>query len=121
MGRLDLDAARAERDAARAEAKAEPHELVFKGQAFELPPELPAEFAFALADNDSKRALEELLGDAFSTFWELSPSVDDLTVFGEGIARLYGIGPGEAPASDGSSSNGSSRSRPTSPATTAST
>lgn len=120
MGRLDLDAARAARDAARAEAKAETHELVFKGQAFELPVELPYAVAEALQESDARRALAELLGEEHGrTFFELRPSSKDMEAFAAGLVELYRTSPGESLASVSSLPNGSSPSRPTSSATTA--
>lgn len=115
MGVLDLDAARA----ARTEATGEGHLFVFCGVKFPLPVELPADFAFKLADQDAKGALEALLAERFDEFWALRPSIEDLNALAEGVAKLYGFGtPGESPASAPSSTNGGKRSRPTSPGTT---
>lgn len=109
---FDLDAARA----ARLEAKGEPRLFVFGGRKFELPPELPAEFAYLL--DDAKEALRYLLSDGFDDFWAQRPSREDLTDLVGWITKTYGTSQGESPASDGSSTNGSGRSRRISPTTT---
>lgn len=109
---FDLDVARA----ARAEAKGEQPTFIVGGQKFELPSELPAEFAYLL--HDAKEAMRYLLADDFDDFWAHRPSKEDIVTLVAWIATAYGTSPGESPASDSSSPNGSSRSRPTSPATT---
>lgn len=118
MARLDLDAARA----ARAEAACEQHVVVFGGEEFVLPVEMPAEVAFRFADNDPEAALTVLLGDQWPAFWAKQPTVEDMAELGSGIAAAYGFAsPGESPASGLPSQSFSRRSRPTSPGTTAST
>jgi len=118
MATLDLDAARA----ARAEAAGETHALVFGAVEFPLPAELPADFAFRLADGETRGALEALLAERFEEFWERRPTIEDLTALAEGVAKLYGFGdPGESSASAPSSANGGKRSRPTSSGSTRST
>lgn len=115
MGVLDLDAARA----ARAEAAGERHQLVFQGATFELPVEIPADFAFFLVENKMREALGALLEERFDEFWKLRPSVGDLTELANGVARLYGFGnEGESEASAAPSTNGGKPSRPTSSAST---
>jgi hypothetical protein len=119
MGVLDLDAARA----ARAEASGERHTFIFKEVTFELPVEVPADFAFFLLESKPREALQALIGDErFEEFWALRPSVADLTELAGGVARLYSFGDmGESVASGVSSNNGGRPSRRTSPATTRST
>jgi hypothetical protein len=118
MGMLDLDAARA----ARAEAAGERHAIKFGGVVFELPVEIPADFAFYLVENDARSALRSLLGDRFDEFWALKPSIADLNELAGGVAKLYSFGDvGESVASVTSSKNGGKSSRRTSPATTRST
>lgn len=117
MATLDLDAARA----ARAEKK-ERHHVRLGGQEFELPAEMPSEFAFALADGQPRQALQALLGDRYGEFAALNPSLDDVFELANGVAGLYGVESlGEQLASDVSSSNGGNGSRPTSNASTDST
>lgn len=120
MTRLDLNAARA----ARAEAGRERHEFIFgpDDTVFELPAELPAEFAFLLIENKALEALRVLLGGRFDEFWKLGPTVEDLQELTTGIAQLYSfVDVGESVASVPSSGNGGKSSRPTSPASTAKT
>jgi hypothetical protein len=112
---FDLDAAKA----ARLEARGEPRLFLFGGQKFELPPELPAEFAYLL--DDAKEALQYLLGDQFDDFWAQRPSAQDLIDLVGWISKTYGSDPGESTASGSSSAAGGRRSRPTSRATTRST
>lgn len=112
---FDLDAAKA----ARLEARGEPRWFIFGGQKFELPPELPAEFAYLL--DDAKEALRFLLAEQFDDFWSHRPSAQDLVDLVAWISKTYRADPGESSASGPSSNNGGTRSRPTSRATTRST
>jgi hypothetical protein len=115
MEAFDLDAARA----ARAEAKGETPMFVFGGQKFTLPPEMPAEFAYLL--DDAKEAFRFLLADDFDDFWSHRPSKEDLVELVAVLGKAYGTSLPESAASGGSSPNGGTPSRPTSPATTRST
>ncbi len=112
---FDLDAART----ARLEARGEPRLFLFGGQKFELPAELPAEFAYLL--DDAKEALRFLLVDDFEDFWAQRPSKEDLIDLVAWISKAYGSDPGESTASGSSSKPGGPPSRPTSPVTTRST
>jgi hypothetical protein len=112
---FDLDAARA----ARLEARSELRLFLFGGQKFELPPELPAEFAYLL--DDAKEALRFLLDGQFDDFWAQRPSAEDLIDLVAWITKTYGAALGESTASGSSSTPGGGPSRPTSPATTRST
>jgi hypothetical protein len=112
---FDLDAARA----ARLEARGEPRLFLFGGQKFELPPELPAEFAYLL--DDAKEALRFLLDGQFDDFWAQRPSAQDLIDLVAWITKTYRAALGESTASGSSSTPGGGPSRPTSPATTRST
>lgn len=114
---LDLDAARA----ARAETRTEPHHILFGGQKFKLPVELPWDYFEILDTGDMKEALRFLLDDQFDEFWTHVPSPDDMKELATGIPRLYGFGSGESSASGGSSGPIGSHSRQTSPAATGST
>lgn len=113
---LNLDAARA----ARAEVAGEPPVIVFGGERFTLPRELPADFALRAAAGDLQDALSALFDDDDATrerFWALKPSLNDVLALVEGIGGLYGFdGLGESSASGDSSATTSSPSRPTSPA-----
>lgn len=116
MGTIDLDAARA----ARAETEDGAHDVVLGGQHFALPAELPFAVGNLWAENKTKEGLDMLLGDDAEAFWALRPSVADVTALVAGLAEEYGFGggAGESSASNGSSPNTSSRSRPTSPVST---
>jgi hypothetical protein len=112
---FDLDAART----ARLEARGEPRLFLFGGQKFELPAELPAEFAYLL--DDAKEALRFLLGGDFDDFWALRPSGEDLVELVAWLTKTYGAALGESMVSGNSSKPGGGPSRPTSLATTRST
>lgn len=114
--RIDLDAAKA----ARMEAAGEPHIFVFGGKEFELPHELPVRFGYLIID-DVEEAMRCVLDGQADEFWALEPSNQDISELLMQFRAVYGIGPGESSASAGSSTNGGSRSRPTSPAATRST
>lgn len=115
---LDLDAARA----ARAEAKGEAPTVTLHGEKFTLPAELPMRYVWTLVDGDDMAALKVLFNGQLERFIALDPTREDVLALVAGVPKLYGLGSeGESPASAGSSANGSSRSRPTSGATTAST
>lgn len=105
---IDLDAA-AE---ARAANRGEPIEVVFKGDTFELPAELPADFLELIADDRLTPAMVSLLGEEEAVrFMGHKPSVEDLIEFAQGIAAEYGFpgGLGNSLASGAGSSNTSSR------------
>lgn len=116
MPELNLDAAKA----ARMEAMGEPKVLVFGGETFELPPELLLEHADIFVAGDPKSIITALVGEArIERFMEHKPSLEDVKVLAEGLKGLYGIEVPESSASNGSSPRASSRSRPTSLASTA--
>lgn len=121
MGEFDLEAARA----ARAEAKdAPPPAVTFAGERFVFPAELPMRYVWMLADSDDDRDALKLL---FDGQWDrfvatVEPTREDILALVAEIPKLYGLrSKGESSASAGSSEDGSSRSRPTSPAATRST
>lgn len=116
MGTIDLDAARA----ARAELDEQGPEIVFKGQRFPLPAEMPFSVAELWYKGDTKAGLNLLLAERAEAFWELEPTVQDAQALIRGVSQEYGFGGGspESSASNGSSPSTSSRSRPTSRAST---
>lgn len=115
MGELDLDAARA----ARAEARGESPTVTLGGETFILPAELPMRYVWTLVEGDDMDALKVLFNGQLERFLATDPTREDILALVAGVPKLYGLASqGESPASAGSSSNGSSRSRPTSPATT---
>lgn len=96
---IDLAAARA----ARLEARGEPVTLKWSDDvSFLLPVELPADFALLANEQDFRGAVAALLGEHAREFFELRPSMDDLTELATAAGRVYGMEPGESPASDGS-------------------
>jgi len=118
MADLDLDAARA----ARAEARGEPPTITIGGETFTLPVELPMRYVWTLVDGDDIDALKVLFDSQIDRFLATDPTREDILALVAGVPKLYGLGtPGESSASAGSSSGGSNRSRPTSPAATKST
>lgn len=114
---LDLDAARA----ARAEVEEAPPVVRLEGQTFELPRELPIDFAFRHREGDLRGALGMLFGDSADRFFALRPSVADIEELAAGVLKMYGLSPGEAKASGSSSPSGGATSRPTSSGSTPST
>lgn len=118
MGELDLDAARA----ARAEARGEAPTVTLGGETFTLPAELPMRYVWTLVEGDDMDALKVLFDGQLDRFLATVPTREDILALVAGVPTLYGLASqGESPASAGSSNNGSSRSRPTSPAVTRST
>lgn len=116
MATIDLDKARA----ARAEAQGETHDLVFNGETFSLPAELPYDWAEASALGNLRVAFAALLGDEEAArFFEAAPTLKDLEEMNDGIGALYGIGDaGERSASRSSSRRTSKSSRQPSSDTT---
>lgn len=93
---IDLAAARA----ARAEAHREPVVLRWdEGVEFTLPVEMPADFALLAQEGSMRGALAALLGDQADEFFALRPTMDDVNALAEEAGRVYGMTPGESPAS----------------------
>jgi hypothetical protein len=96
---IDLGAAKA----ARAEAQNEPVVLKWDDKtSFTLPVEMPADFALLASEGDLRGAVTALIGDQAQKFFELRPSMEDLTALAELAGSVYGLTAGEAPASDDS-------------------
>lgn len=125
MATIDLDKSRAARDAARAEKGETGHSIIFGGETFDLPVEMPAEFAFAYAEGRLWDAVLALFdAEQAKAFRDHRPTLDDLVELSDQASDLYmgagpGAGPGESKASGKSSRRTSKRSRPTSSASTA--
>ena len=114
MARIDLDAAKRAR-------KGETVVVEFGGREFELPPEPPFEVAPKAVEGDIDGMVRAMLGDQYDDFMACKPSLMDVTTLLEQAFELYGFSDmGESLASASSSKSTSSRSRPTSPITTAS-
>lgn len=88
---IDLDQARA----ARAEAGQEPVVLTFGGRDFQLPPEIPADFAIFGAEGKLREAVASLFGDSADEFFALRPSMPDIDALVDAAAKVYGVSLGE--------------------------
>jgi hypothetical protein len=117
--KIDLDALKR----ARIEAEEEPHELVFGGKTFTLPPvrEVPVEFLEALDDAGKstdggilkvkdlgklRNIMRPVLNGQADEFFACMPSAADYAAAIQGLSDLYiGGAPGEAEASGSSSKN----------------
>lgn len=94
-GVIDLDAARA----ARREAQGEAPTVVFGGETFVLPPELPytaLEALRGMADTETAPGAmvdltRALLGDGYERFTALDPSMEDVTELVGGAMNEYGV------------------------------
>ena len=96
---INLDEARA----ARAEANETPVTLRIAGRTFTLPAEMPADFALMAQQGQMREAVVALFeGEDAEAFFALRPSVNDITALAEIAGKVYGITPGEAPASPAS-------------------
>jgi len=114
MGVIDLDALRAAR------GELEDREVIFHGQPFKLPSEMPYDVGDAWSRNDAKTGINMLLDEQAEAFWSMRPSVNDVEAFIKALVLEYGFeNAGELSASNGSSPRTLSRSRPTSRASTA--
>jgi hypothetical protein len=93
---IDLGAARV----ARLEALGSPVALRWdENTTFTLPVELPAEFAMRATEQDMEAAIRALLGEQTEAFFALQPSMDDLIELVNAAGKVYGLEPGESPAS----------------------
>jgi len=124
---INLDTDRA----ARLEMRGKPQNIVFKGQEFPLPVELPLRAVTSMADlQKAMRAkdgdgitrslliiLKSLVGDEYETFMDLGPTAGDLGAIVRGIPKAYGLSAPESVASVSSSKSTSAqprrRSKPT--------
>jgi hypothetical protein len=113
MPKLDLDAA-------RAEVSGDPVVVTVGGKDWTLLGRPTLALSDALDKGDTVGAVRRLLGDQFDEFAEVA-TIDDIQHLFEGWEVLYGATVGESEASDGSSTNGSGRSKQTSSARTGST
>lgn len=100
---VDLDALRAARSEERAAAGETTKTIKFGGKDYELPPELPYDYAYASALGDLKAAVRALLGDAqFDDFWTNGPSMEDMNAIADSLYPHYGKSEGESKASGSS-------------------
>lgn len=109
MTTIDLDAAKAARAEARGDAVAD---VVFGGERFALPAEIPASILDGVAAAGTgdiagiRRAIDALLGpDEGARFYALGPSLDDLLALLTAAVEASGLGGdlGESSASASSS------------------
>jgi hypothetical protein len=112
MADLDLDA--------RREALGKGPVLIFKGQTFELAPEMPFSLVEAWDRNASWiEYCQLLLGEHWEAFKALGPSLEEIKTLCR--HNYWSVSEGEGQASGDSSQNGGTRSRPTSSGNTTST
>lgn len=104
MAAIDLNAARKARAALRETSGYEPHVILLEDDTYELPAEVPTEFAILAADGDLRGALRALLNGSGDQFIRTS-TTDDIEELTDQISRLYGLGDdaGESSASAPSS------------------
>lgn len=96
---IDLDQV----EIAAAEADLQPVTLRFSGTDFTLPAEMPAAFALYASAGRLFEALEALLGkDQMTAFLDLNPGMRHIEALAEKAGEVYGVTPGEAPASPNS-------------------
>lgn len=96
--RIDLDAARA----ARREVAREPISIVLDGAEYHLPPELPFQVAEAMSEMAGAdgaevgvalaKVVQAFLGEGYGAFMASQPSIEDLNVLVENLAKAYGFG-----------------------------
>lgn len=115
---IDLDAARRARDEVNG---SDGPSVLFGGQEFRLPNEMPFDFAALLNDGKIADAIRFLLADQAEAFFALKPSVPDMMALAESLSDVYGMSPGEPQASSASSRPAGEPSRPTSSASTVAT
>lgn len=96
---LDLDEKRRQREAARSEAAKVPVTFTWHGKSYTLPPELPVAFVDRTTRGLLEAGFAEILGADAKVFFDTKPSIDDLNELSDFIRESYGIGLGEAPAS----------------------
>lgn len=90
---FDLDAARA----GVAEADKESFLFVFGKQTFTIPSpkEWPITVSDLLAQGKIVDAMQSLLGEGYEDFAALSPTLSDLELIFEAVAKWQGVTPGE--------------------------
>lgn len=94
---IDLDGARAARQ------ESEEVTLKFGGEDFTLPGELPFLFAEYSRQERLDEAMKALLGeDQAREFFNLNPTIEDLTAFTEQIVSVYGLDEGKSEGSHSS-------------------
>lgn len=95
---VDFDALRA----ARREKLGPAPTFRFAGKDHELPLEMPAEYCFAWSEARYATAIGVMVGDDAATAFLKWAAIDEIWAFAREIDAAYGIGQGEAPASDAS-------------------
>lgn len=91
---INLDA---RRKARLAEVEQVPVTLKFGGKDWELPVELPAEFADRLQSGELRAAMVSLLADEaqVDAFFALKPSMDDMKDLADLVIEIYGVDEGK--------------------------
>lgn len=97
---IDLDAARA----ARREQRGDGPVVVFGGEEFAFPVEIPMTVVAMMTQDITPvvmlDVIREFLGDRYDAFMSHQPSPDDLSTLVKGIMEEYGMTPGESEASE---------------------
>lgn len=88
---IDLNQARK----ARAEVEREPVKMTMGDETFELPVEIPADFALLSSENRVREAVQVLFGDGADRFFAAKPSIDDLNELISQVSTVYGLDEGE--------------------------
>lgn len=74
--------------------------LDFKGSSFTIPAAMPFKVLAAIRDEDFVGVVEILLGDQMTAFWDLDPTLLEVTEdFLPGALGVYGLDQGESAAS----------------------
>lgn len=114
MGRIDLDAV-------RAETADEAHEVVFGGETFTVPvvEDWPVVAVDLLQDGRIAAALAEVLDDQWERFAAHRPTLRQMTALANQLSSAQGLG--DAGNSQGSSGSSRSTGRPSKPTSSGST
>lgn len=101
MARIDLDAARV----ARREARGESPVVVFGGEDFTFPVEMPMKIVAMMTQDITPvvmlEVVEEFLGaEQYARFMGHQPSPDDISELVKGLMDSYGMSAGESEGSE---------------------
>lgn len=91
MPRINLDQRRKARAAAREKNNTEPTVVELGGDTYELPAELPFEFAARAADGDLRGALTTLLDGNADQFFSQDLTFNDVMELVQEVAASYGF------------------------------
>lgn len=93
-------AAQGKQAAARGEAAGKPKRITFRGESYDLPPELPFAFALYMQEEQILNALKSLFSpDDLARLMQSGGSMGEFATFIDDLATVYGIDQGGSPAS----------------------